>query len=243
MKSKIAHTALCPILLVALFPTNCNPQKDQRNTQVETPMSKGHDQSRVELLRKVQLFASNDDEEAARAWQDLQNQDRQKLVNELSSIAKAVAADDRNRVFIAFTLCRLNYDYLANRNIVLSALSEHRPYKDLGGDWAADLVGRLMMQGDPDLLKALFSASSWGDGAMGTELASAYSQALVADPEHFLQLLASQPKAIRRDVTVLLEHHTLTAEERQKVDVHLSTFSRQSKLHEMAMQIIHALSK
>jgi hypothetical protein len=243
MKSKIAYTALCPILLVALFPTDCNLQKDRRGTQEGTPMSKGHDQSRVELLRKVQLFASNDDEEAARAWQDLQNQDRQKLVNELNSVAKSVAANDRNRVFIAFTLCRLNQDYDANRNIVLSALAEHRPYKDLGGDWAADLVARLMVQGDLDLLKALFSASSWGDGAMGTELASAYSQALVADPEHFLQLLVLQPKAIRRGVTMLLEHHTLTAEERQKVNIRLSMFSRQSKFREMAMQIMHALSK
>lgn len=158
-------------------------------------------------------------------------------------MAKALPADDRNRVFIAFTLCRLNNDYLANRSIVLSALSENRRYRDLGGDWAVGLVGRLMMQGDEELLAPLFSASSWSDGAMSTDLIFFYSRALVADPEHFLQLLASQPKAIRRDVTVLLEHHTLTAAERQKVNMHLSTLSRRSKLHELAIQIMPVLSK
>jgi len=241
MKLNRLQIALLLILFTALCSVSCSPRTNE-DYQLDAQMSKTPE-SRAELLRKVQIFAASDDEEAAAAWQALQNQSRQKLLHELSGMAQTLSGDDKNRVFVAFTLCRLNYDYPANRAIVLSALSQNRLYKDLGGDWAADLVGRLMMQGDGELLSPLFSASSWSDGAMATNLISYYSRALAADPEHFLQLLASQPTAIRKDVMVLLEDHTLTAEERQKVDIHLSRLSRQSKLRETAIQIMNALAK
>ncbi|HEX7330071.1 MAG TPA: hypothetical protein VF290_01145 [Pyrinomonadaceae bacterium] len=235
--SIMVYAALGPILLALLLPTGCTPRTESRNVQVSGLTPGGQQQSSVELLGQVQRFAA-DDEGSARAWQDLLKRNRQNLINDLNGIVVTLDPDDRNRVLIAFTLCRLNHEYHANRKIVLSALSKNQPYKDFGGDWAVYLVAKLMMQGDKELLEPLFSAAAWTDGAMSYELAAAYSQALVADPDAFLRKLIVQPKSIRTDVISMFEDHTLTPEEKRKVKIHLSSIPRNSELHSLMTAIL-----
>lgn len=236
--SIMVYAALSPILLALLLPTGCTPRTESRNVQVSALTPGGQEQSGVELLGQVQRFAADDEEGSARAWQDLLKRNRQNLINDLNGIVVTLDPDDRNRVLIAFTLCRLNHEYHANRKIVVSALSKNQPYKDFGGDWAVDLVAKLMMQGDKELLEPLFSAAAWTDGAMSYELAAAYSQALVADPDAFLHKLIVQPKSIRAEVISLLEDHTLTPEENRKVKLHFSSIPRHSELYSLITAIL-----
>ena len=99
-----------------------------------------------------------------------------------------------------------------------------------------------MIDGDHDFLLPLFQASQWSDGAMATELASAYSQALTNFPETFLRMLSTQPEQIRRLVLMLLKDNSLTPAENTKVKSYLKSVSRQSKLRPLAEQITRALT-
>jgi hypothetical protein len=243
MKSKKLYAALSAILLMSLLQIGCTTHADSRNIHLSNVVLPGKGQLHVELLAEVQRFAADNDEESASAWQDLLKRSRQSLIDDLNSIVLGMDADDRNRVLIAFTLCRLNYEYLVNRQIVLSALSKNQPYRDFGGDWAVNLVGRLMLQGDKDVLEPLFSAATWTDGAMSYELAAAYSEGLIIDADNFLNLLASQPRSIRADVIRVLEHHTLTVEEKQKVKIHLAGIPRQSQLHSLSAAILYSIER
>jgi hypothetical protein len=194
-----------------------------------------------QLLEEVEQFASSDERSSASAWQALQSQDRSKLIKDLTRISDAFAPDDRTRAFIAFTLCNLGHEYASNRTIVISALSEKPPFKDLFGDWAVSLVRRLMVQGDHDLMVPLFDAFQWSDGAMSTELAHAYSQAVITDPETFLRLLSSQGEVTRNRVLKLLKFNSLTPDENTKVTLYLKNVSPQSKLRPTAEETLKAL--
>ena len=110
------------------------------------------------------------------------------------------------------------------------------------GDWAVNLVTRLMNLGDRELLGPLFEVSEWSDGAMSEELAGSYSQALVNDPEGFLRLLSSQSEATRSRVMRLLKFNSLTTDENAKVKSYLQNVSRRSSLRRIAEQTLRAVT-
>jgi hypothetical protein len=111
----------------------------------------------------------------------------------------------------------MRHDYDHNRQVILSALSKRSPYKDLYGDWTVSMIGSLVIDGDKDLLEPLFKASEWSDGAMATDLASRYSEALLTDPETFLNLLLLQSPSTREGVIDLLRDNSLTPEQNEKI--------------------------
>ena len=56
---------------------------------------------------------------------------------------------------------------------------------------------------------------------MSTHLASAYSEALMMDPDSFLSVLSVQSPAIRKSAMSLLQDNSLTEERRQKIETYL----------------------
>lgn len=244
MKSTSIRGTLLGILLAMAFYTACSARTTERPVQSANANAEGQQTASAdqELLSEVQKFASSDERESASAWQSLQSRNRSKLIEDLTRLSNASAPDDRNRILIAFTFCSLSHEYASNRKLVLSALSRNPPFKQFFGDWAVSLVGRLMVQGDRDLLVPLFEVSEWSDGAMSSELAGAYSRALATDPESFLRMLSSQPKETADRVTELLKSNNLTAEESTKVRAYLKNVPRQSKLALIAKHLLEALT-
>lgn len=208
-------------------------------TACNSATNRSQSSSDDQLLHEVVEFASVDERQSA-AWQSLQSRERSKLIADLTRISNASAPDDRNRVLIAFTFCRLGHDYDANRKIVLLALSKQSPFRNFG-DWAASLVNDLMIQGDHDLLAPLFDACEWSDGAMSTELASDFSRALLTQPESFLKSLSSRREPARQCVLMLLNDYNLSVEEHAKVIAYLNKVPRQSQLGPIAEQTLRAL--
>lgn len=194
-----------------------------------------------DLLKQVEIFASSDTTASSNARKVLENYDRKNMIDNLTRLYASTSPDDYHRVLIAFTFCKLNYEYGANREIVRSALTKDPPFKHFYGDWAVDLVRRLMLGGDKDLLGDLFAAAEWSDGARAEELATAYSEAIATDPQTFLQGLSSQSEKTRRIVYALLQDNSLTKDEIERVKVFLKSIPPSSKLHETAQGAIKAL--
>lgn len=194
---------LLAALLTTAFQSGCSTRATTPAAQSTTANAETAPSGDEQLLKEVQHFASSDE---PTAWQALQERDRSKLDEDLTRIANGSPPDDRNRVLIAFTLCSLSHEYASNRKVVLSALSQTPPFKDFFGDWSVSLLRRLMIQGDKELLGPLIDASEWSDGAMTTELAHAYSQALALERETFQRVLSSRPEQTRKRVTTLLKN-------------------------------------
>jgi hypothetical protein len=243
MKPKSFQITLLGILLTTTFQCSCSARASEPDLHSvsSNPAGQSTSSDDEQLLREVQQFASSDERDADAAWRSLQSHDRSKLIKHLTRISDASTPDDRNRALIAFTLCNLGHEYASNRKIVVSALSKNPPFKQLLGDWAVDLVSKLMIRGDRDLLVPLFSVSEWSDGAMSTALAHAYSQALAADTGSFLQLLSSQSEATRDRVLELLKSNSLTTEETARVRFYLKNVSHSSKLHLIAGRVMKAI--
>ena len=198
------------VLLLAVLQLSCNSLVIPSSESADVNAASRQNPSDKDLLKAVETFASSDATASAKAWKVLKSQDRESLVSRLTSLYASTSPDDYHRVLIAFTFCKLGHEYVANKRIVLSALTKQLPFQRLYGDWTAGLVHSLLLDGDKDVLADLFTAAEWSDGAMAAELAGAYSDAIRDDPQTFLQALASQSEKTRRQVLVLLKDNSLT---------------------------------
>ncbi len=192
-------------------------------------------------MKQIETFASSDATASAKAWGVLESYDRQSLISELTRLYGSASDDDYHKVLIAFTFCKLNHEYAANRSIVLSSLAKKSPYKRFYGDWAASLVHRLLLGGDKELLSDLFTAAEWSDGAMSEELSGAYSDGIRDDPGGFLKTLAAQSESNRHKVYTLLKDNSLTKDESERVKAFLKSIPPTSDLHPTAQETIKAL--
>ena len=227
------------LLIVASFQLGCN--RSAISSHLPEANVKNQNSSDQDLMNYVEAFASSDETAAAKAWEVLERYDHQNLIRELTRLYGAAAADDHQRVLIAFTFCKLKHEYVLNKKIVLSSLAKESPYKRFYGDWAASLVHRLLLGGDKEVLDDLFAAVAWADGAMATELAGAYSDGLMNDPQDFLTRLASKSEDTRRRVYLLLQDNSLTKEENERVKLFLRSLPPTSNLHRTAQETMKAL--
>ena len=226
------------LLLVAMLQLNCHSE-----TRLSSQPSDAVRQGPLDkdLMKQVETFASSDATASTKAWEVLETYDRQNLISELTRLYRSAADDDYHKVLIAFTFCKLNHEYAANRSIVLSSLAKKSPYKRFDGDWAAGLVHRLLLGGDKEVLSDLFTAAEWSDGAMSEELSGAYSDAIKNDPEGFLKTLAVQSESNRHKVYTLLKNNSLTKDESERVQAFLKSIPPNSDLHATAQETIKAL--
>ncbi len=228
------------LLLVALLQFGCNSEVTP-SSQLSNANAVKQNPSERDLMKQVEAFASSDAMADAKASGDLERYDRQSLIRDLTRLYGTVANDDYHKVLIAFTFCKLNHEYALNKNVVLSSLVKKSPYKNFYGDWAVSLVHRLLVGGDKDVLRDLFAAAEWSDGAMSEELSSAYSDGIKNDPENFIRKLAAESEGIRRQVYVQLKDNSLTKDESERVKVFLRSVPPMSDLHRTAQETIKAL--
>jgi len=229
------------LLLLAMLPLSCNSQVKPSSEPTDFNATRPQNSSDKDILEAVETFASSDTTASTQGWQALESYGTQNLIDNLTRLYASTSPDDYHRVLIAFTLCKLNYEYAVNRTIVLSALTKQSPYERFYGDWAASLVHRLLLAGDEGVLPDLFAAAGWSDGAMSEELSGAYSDAIKNDPQTFLRTLASQSENTRRRVYLLLKDNSLTKDESKRVNTFLKAVPAASELHRTAMETIQAL--
>ena len=227
------------LLVVASFQLGCN--RSTVSSHLPEANGKKQNPSDQDLMKHVEAFASSDETAGAKTLEVLERYDRQSLIRELTRLYGAAADDDRNRVLIAFTFCKLKHEYELNKKVVLSSLAKRSPYKNFDGDWAVSLVHRLLLGGDKEVLDDLFAAVAWTDGAMSTELAGAYSDGLKNDPQDFLTRLASKREDTRRQVYLLLHDNSLTKDENERVKLFLRSVPPTSNLNRTAQETIKAL--
>ena len=196
-----------------------------------------------QLLKQIEAFASGDPAASSNAWKTLDTRDQGALIKDLERLSSTTPPDDFHRVLISFLLCYMDHEYEKNRPVVVSAIQEERPFKGSNGDWGASLARRLMVKGDMSLLTDLLRAAKWSDGAMSAELAYAYSEALVKDPNLFLRELQNQDANVRTTVLQLLADNTLSAEDMIRVKSFLSSKCRDAMTNQLACETLSALSK
>lgn len=226
------------LLLVAMLQLSCSSEARLSNQPSDAIRQNPSD---TDLMKQVETFTSSEATASAKAWEVLEGYDRQNLISQLTRLFGSASDDDYHKVLVAFTFCKLNHEYVANRSVVLSSLSQKSPYKGFYGDWAANLVHRLLLAGDKEVLTNLLAAAEWSDGAMSEELSGTYSDAIRSDPQTFLKALASQSENARRQVYVLLKNNSLTKEEREKVKASLESIPSASDLHRTAHEVNKAL--
>lgn len=229
------------LLLLSMLPLSCNSLVIPSSESTDVNAADRQNSSDKDIIKAVEAFASSDTTASTQGWQVLESYGTQNLIDNLTRLYVSTSPDDYHRVLIAFTLCKLNYEYAGNRRIVLSALTKQSPYKRFYGDWAASLVHRLLLAGDEGVLPDLVGAAEWSDGAMSEELSGAYSDAIKNDPQTFLRTLASQSENTRRQAYVLLKDNSLTKDESERVKTFLKSVPPASELHRTARKIIKAL--
>ncbi|HZI86983.1 MAG TPA: hypothetical protein VFD48_09120 [Pyrinomonadaceae bacterium] len=240
MRSLSTCFAAIAIVFALQIESSCDWGRRGENDQVANVGVPNQVQSSNDdqLLKEIEQFASSEESPANSAWQSLQSRNRSTLIADLTRIMNAPEPNERNRLLVAFTFCKLHHDYAANREAVVAVMSQTGPY----GEWAVSLARRLMLDGDKDLLVPLLKASEWSDGAMSTALAHAYSQALVTDPENFLRMLSLQSEPTRSKVFTLLKVNSFNAEDKRKVESSLKNVIRPPKLRRIAEQTLRALA-
>ena len=192
-----------------------------------------------ELMALVVKFSGTDNDEASESWEKLTAYPRQELLEHLLQISHTLREDDHHRVSIAFVLCNLNYEYQANKEILVSALVAAPPYQGLYSDWAAELINRLIERGDKELISNLFTATRWADGAFAASLSGYLTRHFKRDPHNFLLRLKTHPKEIRHSVYELfLSDEMLTTEDIENVKVYLQSVRQEPDLSQVANEML-----
>jgi hypothetical protein len=158
----------------------------------------------ADLLKLIQKFAEDEGEEGQKAFERLRSLPRGELMSSLSRLRYSLSPNDALHPQIAFVLCYLGQDYQTNVEIVVYALSKEPKYRNFDADLAASLLARLVKRGDKSLLKNLFSAVPWSDGALSEVLGATFADEMRNDPEAFVEILAVQPTAVRTRVYELI---------------------------------------
>ena len=196
----------------------------------------------AELVKLIQKFSEDQGEDGQKAFVRLRSLPRGELVSALSRLRNSLSSIDSLQPQIAFVLCYLDEDYQANVDIVASALSQKPKYRNFDADEAASLVGRLIKRGDKSLLKNLFSAVPWSDGALSEELGGTLGYELRDATERFVEMLADQPVAVRTKVYELI-HQTgsLSRQEIQQVRTALRNIDTKSKSQLVAQEMLKSV--
>ena len=197
-----------------------------------------------EITKQVENFAGSNGAAAEEAWKRLESYPRQDLINSLVRMQQSLPEQDHHRVLIAFVLCNLDYEYQANRQTIISALTREPSYKDFYADWPTGLVIRLIRRGDNDLLRVLFSSAEWADGAMAEELSGIFVEQMRTDPERFLLELKSEPRRARQEIYgLLLSETTITQDDVKAIKAYLLSVRKDPKMTGIANEMLARLPK
>lgn len=189
-----------------------------------------------DVLNDISEFAINVDGPAEEAWGRLSAYRREDLLASLMRLRTANGRDDILEAYIAFVLCNLDYEYEANRRVIVATFKASIDYADrLRG-----LVARLINRGDWDLLPVLFDVALRSDGDLSEGLASTFSKQMQDRPEQFLLRLKAQPSSVRRRVYELV---SFGMPEGSKITAYLLTVPKASPIAAVSKEMLAAISR
>ena len=233
-KGGISILALLMILLV-----NCQRGHLQQQTNNSNVTSNTGTLNDAALVKLIKTFAEDEGEEGQKAFNQLHSLPRSELINALSRLRNSLPSTDGLQPQIAFVFCYLDEDYRTNAGFVVSTLSKNPKYDHYYADQAASLVARLVKRGDKSLLKDLFGAVQWADGALAEGLGVSFGDELTNATQAFVETLADQPVKVRMKVYDLIDKtDSLSPEELKPVETTLRNINAQSKSHQVAQEIL-----
>lgn len=199
--------------------------------------------SDAQLMSIVKQIAAGADEESD-SWKALNATSHEELVARLQRIQRAMPAENRERVSLAFVLCLLSYEYENNKDIILLDFSKEPHQKNSNADWEAELIHRLIVRGDTRLLPVLFEAAMWADGALAASLSGYLTYHLQKRPEQFLVELRPKSYAIRRGVYGRISSDELLQQkDLYSIMRYLESVPRNSALFGVAQEMLVSLRK
>jgi len=212
--------------------------------EIQTPMPNGSEDELQRVLTLARDFATSDAEKSEAAWQSLNSYSRSDLVKKLVQIQAGSATDEPDRLAIAFLLCHLNVDYETNKKLIVAAFEREPHPGNPYADWEAGLLARLLQDGDNKLLTTLFSAASWSDGALSTDLSGIYLASWRSDPKAFLVGLKLVSLTVKRQVYFLLFNDELiTAEDTTNMRAYLQSASHDPTVGLSAKEMLEAMNQ
>ena len=205
--SRTLTTALALLVLPLIL---CCGSPRSNEVAIQKPSSTPASQTQTELsdeslMTFVNSFASENQTEQPRAWQELARYPRAELIAHLRKLQETRNAE-REQVAIAFLFCNLDYEVTNNKRIIVNAFQKEPHNQNNDADWQADLVWRLLQKGHKDLLPVLFKASEWSDGALSEALADYFTDLRKAHPKDFAAQLSGESKATQQAVYRLLRY-------------------------------------
>jgi hypothetical protein len=189
-----------------------------------------------DVLNDISKFATNENGPAQEAWGRLAAYRREDLLASLMRLRTANSKDDILEAYIAFVLCNLDYEYEANRRVIVTTFKASIDYAGrLQG-----LVARLINRGDEDLLPVLFDVAPKSDGDLSEGLADTFSTQMQDRPEEFLLRLKAQPNAVRRRVYELV---SFGMPEGSKITAYLLAVPKASPIAAVSKEMLAAISR
>jgi hypothetical protein len=194
------------------------------------------------LIALARDFATSDSRRRDLAWKTLNSYPRSELIEKLVQVQEDNATDEPDRLAVAFVLCNLDFDYGANKQLIVATMRKEPHNQNPYSDWAAELIGRLIRRGDKTLLPVLFEVAEWSDGALSEEISGVYLDSWRSDPKGFLTELKAVPMTARRQVYFLLINDVLlTAEDSSKMKVFLRSASNDLSVGSIAQEMLAAI--
>ena len=228
-------------MLMAVL-VGCSTKVEQNQRSAVNMDVNGNQKSPIadsELIGLVEKFSEDVGDKGQAAWQKIQAYPRKDVIDSLSRLQQNLPANDSLRPKVAFVLCNMDYNYHNNKQVIVSALARHSQYQNFDADQAQVLLSRLIRRGDKELLRVLFAASSWSDGALSEGLADTFTQELRSDPEKFMLELKDQPEQTRRRVFALIESaDSFTEEDKKHLRAYLSSVPKKSAISAIAEQLL-----
>ena len=237
----MSYLAAACIILQVLSSSACKATEgtDRRpvtgQDNVARPRTNGMD---PELTRLIKTFSEDVGENGRAAWQRLQSYPREDLINSLLKLRHDLPKDSPMQYSIAFVLCNVNYEYQANVRVIVSALTKVPHEQNYDADSAASMLGRLIHRGDKELLRVLFGAVPWSDGALAEGLSDAFSEELRSEPKEFLTRLKNEPKDTRSKIYTLIASGLLNAKDLQNLKGQLASLPRTSPIFQVAKELL-----
>lgn len=191
-----------------------------------------------ELTRLIKTFSEDVGENGQTAWQRLQSYPREDLVNSLLKLRNDLPKDSPTQYSIAFVLCNLNYEYQRNVHVIVSALTKVPHEQNYDADSAESMLGRLIHRGDKELLRVLFRAVPWSDGALAEGLSDTFSEELRSDPKEFLTRLKNETKDTRSKTYSLIASGSLTAKDLRTLRGQLASLPRTAPIFQVAKELL-----
>jgi hypothetical protein len=187
------------------------------------------------VITDVQTFAKDEGKSGEEAWARLSAHPRSELIDAL----RKIQSDTNNpslSVDVAFVLCNLDHEYDLNRQMIVSAFTKAK--RDAFSE--ERLIDRLIQRGDKDLLRVLFSAALYSDGALSEALSETFARELSKNTEQFLSHVSAEPSSTRKQIYRLLVG-SLSPEDVTRVETAIRPFAGKPAVRKTAEELLHHL--